>query len=203
MTGISPHAARTYDLDFQRWISKNVNGGHRLNMCMQCGACSGSCPIGGQMDFGPRRIFMMVRAGKKDAVLTSNTIWNCVSCYNSEVRCPRQVPVTHILDSLATLAVREGYGVATGSETARFAKAFFWSARKFGRTDERLITAKYYFSFGLAEAVKRTSANQKIALGMVRKKRMHLGLPHKIKRVGELRKILDKAAEIEARELGG
>ena len=144
MTAVSPHSARQYDLNFQRWIARNVNGGHRLNMCMQCGACSGSCPIGGQMDYGPRMIFMMVRAGRKDAVLKSNTIWNCVSCYNSEVRCPRNVPVTHILDALATLAVREGYAEATDSETARFAKAFFWSAKKLGLTDERLITAKYY-----------------------------------------------------------
>ena len=202
MTAISPNPARKYDLDFQRWVARNVTGGHRLNMCMQCGVCSGSCPIGKQMDYGPRNIFMMVRAGRKDEVLRSNTIWNCVSCYNSEVRCPRNVPVTHILDALATLAVREGYGEANDSETARFAKAFFWSAKKFGLTDERLITARYYFSFGLGEGMKRGRANQKIAIGMIRKKRMHLGLPHRIKRIGELRKVLDKAAEIEARELG-
>ena len=50
--------------------------------------------------------------------------------------------------------------------------------------------------------MKRGQANQMIALGMIRKKRMHLGFPHRIKRIDELRKVLDKAAEIDARKAG-
>lgn len=203
MTAISPQTTRKYDHKFARWVSDNVDGGDRLNMCMQCGVCSGSCPIRDQMDHGPRKIFMMVRAGMKDAVLKSNTLWNCVACYNCVVRCPRDVPVAYLLAGLATVAVREGYAEAVDSDNARFAKAFVWSTERFGLTDERLVTAMFYFSHGIGEFIKKGRANQKIAMGMVKTKRMHLGLPHKIKKVGELRKILAKAREIEARELGG
>ncbi len=198
MTAISPTPSRKYDLNFARWVFENVDGGDRLNKCMQCGTCSGSCPIGDQMDYGPRKLFMMIRAGMKDAVLSSNTIWNCVSCYNCVVRCPRQVPVTYILHDLATLAVKEGYAEAKASDNARFAKAFWWSAAKWGKTDERLVTAKYYFSFGFGEGMKKAMANQKIALAMVKTKRMHLGMPHKVKNVSQLKAILAKAAEIDA-----
>lgn len=200
MTAMSPTPSRKYDLSFARWVYDNVDGGERLAKCMQCGACSGSCPIGDQMDYGPRKLFMMIRAGMKEAVLTSNTIWNCVSCYNCTVRCPRKVPVTHILHELATVAVHEGYATAKQADNARFSKAFWWSAAKWGRTDERLVTAKYYFSTGIGDGIKKGMANQKIAMAMVKTKRMHLGMPHKIKNTGELKAILAKAAEIEARE---
>ncbi len=43
-------AERTYDLNFARWVYRNVNGGDKLSLCMQCGVCSGSCPIGMHMD---------------------------------------------------------------------------------------------------------------------------------------------------------
>ncbi|MBT3358369.1 MAG: heterodisulfide reductase [Rhodospirillales bacterium] len=203
MTAHLPESKRKYDLTFARWVSRNVHGGDKLNMCMQCGVCSGSCPLGEQMDYGPRRLFMMVRAGMKDEVLKSDTIWNCVSCYRSEVRCPRGVPVTHILDALSVVAVRAGYAEAKTAETTRFAKAFWWSAKKFGLTDERLVTAIYYFSGGLVDGIRKGWANQKIALRMIGKKRMHVGMPKKIKRRAELQKILAKAVEIEARNGAG
>jgi quinone-modifying oxidoreductase subunit QmoC len=190
-------AGRKYDLGFARWVRDNVDGGDKLSLCMQCGVCSGSCPIGVQMDHGPRKLIMMIRAGMKEAVLSSNTLWNCTSCYRCVVRCPRAVPVTYILQDLATKAVELGY--AAQEDNTRFAKSFWWSAKSFGRTDERLVTAKYYFSFGLGEGIKRGLDNLKIALGMLKTGRMHIGLPHRIKDRKGLQAILDKAAEIEAR----
>ncbi len=198
MTTPAPAAARTYDLSFARWVRDTVNGGDKLNLCMQCGVCSGSCPIGVQMDFGPRKLFMMIRAGMKEEVLSSNTMWNCTSCYRCVVRCPRGVPVTHILQDLAAKAAELGYAKGP-HENKNFAKSFWWSAKSFGRTDERLVTALYYFSLGLGEGYRRGMANLRIALGMVRTGRMHVGLPHRIKDRKGLQAILAKAREIEAR----
>jgi quinone-modifying oxidoreductase subunit QmoC len=194
-------AERRYDLNFARWVRDNVNGGDKMSMCMQCGMCSGSCPIGTEMDHGPRKLFMMIRAGMKDDVFNSSTIWNCTSCYNCTVRCPRGVPVTYIVQDLAAKAVEFGY--VTKVQNARFAKAFWWSSRTFGRTDERLMTAKYYWSGGLGDFIKRSLGNLKIAIGMVRTGRMHIGMPHKIKDRKGLQAILAKAAEIDARESKG
>ena len=194
-------AARKYDLGFARWVRDNVNGGAKMSMCMQCGMCSGSCPIGTEMDQGPRKLFMMIRAGMKDEVFNSSTIWNCTSCYNCVVRCPRGVPVTYIIQDLAAKAVELGY--VKDVENARFAKAFWWSATKFGRTDERLVTTKYYFSGGLVDFIKKGLGNLKIAMGMVKTKRMHIGMPYKVKDTKGLQAILAKAAEIDARESKG
>ncbi len=191
-------ATKKYDLGFARWVYRNINGGDKLSLCMQCGVCSGSCPIGTQMDHGPRKLFMMIRAGMKEEVLSSNTMWNCTSCYRCVVRCPRGVPVTYILQDLGAKAAEMGY--ADAHDNTRFSRSFWWSAKTFGRTDERLVTARYYFSFGLIEGIKKGLENLKIAFGMVRTGRMHIGVPHKIKDRKGLQAILEKAAEIEARE---
>lgn len=192
---------RKYDLGFAKWVYDNVDGGDKMALCMQCGACSGSCPIGTQMDYGPRKLFMMVRAGMKEEVLSANTMWNCTSCYRCVVRCPRDVPVTYILQSLATKAVELGY--ANKQDTARFSKAFWWSTKTFGRTDEGLVTARYYFSEGIVAGIKKGLANLKIAFSLFKAGRLHVGLPKQIKDKKGLQAILKKAAEIEARENAG
>ncbi|MBC8238836.1 MAG: 4Fe-4S dicluster domain-containing protein [Alphaproteobacteria bacterium] len=203
MNAIAPDARQKYDLSFARFVRDNVDGGDKMNMCMQCGVCSGSCPIGNEMEHGPRKLFMMVRAGMKDAVLNSNSWQSCVSCYNCVVRCPREVPVKYILHGLGRLAVAEGYVKEKELVNTRFANAFWWSVVKYGKTDERLVTAKYYFSGGIGEGIKKGMANMKIAMGMIKTKRMHLGLSHKTKKQSELKAILAKAAEIQERKAGG
>ncbi len=193
-------AARKYDLGFARWVHDNIDGGDKLGLCMQCGVCSGSCPIGAQMDYGPRKLFMMIRAGMKDAVLSANTMWNCTLCYRCVVRCPRAIPVTDILQDLATKAVELGY--AHKEDTTRFAKAFWWSTHQFGRTDERLVTTRYYFSFGLVAGMRKALANLKIAWGLIRTGRMHIGVPKKIRDTKGLQAILAKAQESAERDGG-
>ncbi|MBL4615042.1 MAG: 4Fe-4S dicluster domain-containing protein [Magnetovibrio sp.] len=203
MNAVSPTPTKKYDLSFARWVRDNIDGGDRMNMCMQCGVCSGSCPLSDQMDLGPRKIFMMVRAGMKEAVLKSNSFFQCVSCYNCVVRCPREVPVKYILHGLGRLAIQEGYQDKKDVANARFADAFWWSVTTFGKTDERLVPTLYFFSAGFVEGIKKSLANLKIALGMLKTKRMHIGMPHKTKNRGELKAILEKAVEIQARHEGG
>jgi heterodisulfide reductase subunit C2 len=199
MSAPSAKVRPAYDLQFARWVYRNIQGGDRLPLCMQCGACSGSCPIGVQMDYGPRKLFMMIRAGMKEEVLRSNTLWNCTSCYRCMVRCPRGIPVTDILQDLAAKSAQLGFA-PKGTENVGFARAFWWSAKLYGRTDERLVTARYYFSFGLKEGFRRAIANLTIAAGMVRTGRMHMGLPRRIKDRRGLHAILAKARELESIE---
>lgn len=200
MTAPLPNPTKKYDLEFARWVYENVNGGDKLALCMQCGVCSGSCPIGTNMDYGPRKLFMMIRAGMQEEVMNSNTPSNCTSCYRCVVRCPRSVPVTYILQDLVAKQAEFGFKPKDSHENVNFAKSFWWSAKAFGRTDERLVTAKYYWTFGPGEFWKKSMDNLKIALGFIKKGRMHIGLPHRIKDRKGLKAILAKAHEIEQRQ---
>ena len=149
-------------------------------MCMQCGVCSGSCPIGVQMDHGPQKLFMMIRAGMKEEVLSANTHVDVHVLLQLHGALPARLPITHIMQDLAAKSAEFGYAEGP-HENKNFAQSFWWSTEEFGRTDERLVTMRYFFSLGLGEGFKRAMANLKIALGMVKTGRMHIGAAARIK----------------------
>jgi len=65
--------------------------------CMQCGMCSGSCPLGYAMEYPPRKIILQARAGNLDKVLASPSTWMCIGCYTCSLRCPRGIELTEVL----------------------------------------------------------------------------------------------------------
>ncbi|NQU11796.1 (Fe-S)-binding protein [bacterium] len=71
--------------------------GHDLLTCMQCGVCAGTCPYGEAMQYPPRRIIAMLRAGRIEEVLASDSLMNCVACYACMTKCPRGIRLTEAL----------------------------------------------------------------------------------------------------------
>jgi len=71
--------------------------GTEILTCLQCGACSGACPYGDVMDYPPRRIVAMMRAGMLEKVFTSESLLACVACYACQAKCPRGIRLTEVL----------------------------------------------------------------------------------------------------------
>ncbi|MEO5376338.1 MAG: 4Fe-4S dicluster domain-containing protein [Magnetococcus sp. DMHC-6] len=189
-----------YDLSFARDVYKHSEMGHWIKMCMQCGVCAGSCPLGPHWEHSPRQLFQLVRAGKKEEVLKSSSMWMCTSCYNCIVRCPRHLPITHIVHGLARYASEQGM-VDPKQPTHRFAKEIFWkNITATGRVAEMLLTMRLYFADGLAQGIKNGLEMQAQALGMLKTGRlMPLPFRSKIKGYAGFRAMLDKAQELEAK----
>jgi len=82
-------------------------GGEGLFSCLQCGTCSGACPLSIYMDLGPRRIIALAREGFRNDVLQSKTIWLCASCYSCTVHCPRQIHIADVMYSLKREAIEQ------------------------------------------------------------------------------------------------
>jgi heterodisulfide reductase subunit C len=78
-----------------------------VNLCYQCKKCTAGCPVVEEMDYTPTQIIHAVRLGMKDLVLNSKTIWLCASCETCSTRCPQEVDVSRVMDSLRILARRE------------------------------------------------------------------------------------------------
>jgi quinone-modifying oxidoreductase subunit QmoC len=91
------------------WSSRvrSLPGCERIPSCIQCGTCSGTCPLSIYMDYTPRRIIALIREGFKYDALSSKTIWLCASCYSCTVECPQQVRITDVMYSLKREAIRE------------------------------------------------------------------------------------------------
>lgn len=83
-----------------------IPGGGAIKRCIQCGTCAGTCPVGWAMEHSPRQIVAMIRAGMRDEVLSSSTIWTCASCYACTVRCPQEIKITDVMYILKRLAMR-------------------------------------------------------------------------------------------------
>jgi heterodisulfide reductase subunit C len=116
--------------------------GDRLDSCIQCGTCSGSCPLAGGMEHGPRGLFAMIRAGDIVPALRSDTLWLCVSCQACTVRCPQEIPVTELIHSLKQLAVNHGM-VPRDRKMLDLYKAFAAQVRARGRVSESRVAARY------------------------------------------------------------
>ena len=173
-------------------------------MCMQCGVCAGSCPLGPAWQHSPQKIFMMIRAGKRDEVLKSESMWMCTSCYNCIVRCPREIPITHIMHGLANYAHRLGIAPKM-NPTRRFAVIFWKNIAKSGRVNELELSLRLYFMDGFMNGIKKGLAMAGVGLGMLKTKRLNpFGLvAHKgIKGKADLHKMLKKAYEIENKRKG-
>ena len=83
--------------------------GERTLGCLQCGLCSASCPMGGAMEYPPRKIILQARAGEIEPVINSPSLWICVGCYTCELRCRRQIDLTDGLwPALRDRALQEG-----------------------------------------------------------------------------------------------
>jgi Fe-S oxidoreductase len=72
-------------------------GGRELLSCIQCGTCAATCPYGDVMDWPPRRIIGMLRAGLIEEVLASESLLSCVTCYACMAKCPRGLRLTDLL----------------------------------------------------------------------------------------------------------
>jgi len=83
----------------------NIPEGKKIKKCIQCGTCTGSCPVSFMMDVTPREVIALFRAGDIETILSSRTIWICASCYACTVRCPMGIKVTDILYALKRLAM--------------------------------------------------------------------------------------------------
>jgi heterodisulfide reductase subunit C len=169
-------------------------GDSRLEMCIQCGTCGGSCPSGANMEHTPRALFALINAGMEEQVLRSNAPWYCVSCYYCTVRCPQEIHITDLMYTIKRMSIQKGqYRKSTASDAPGFSKDFIFFVENFGRSFEIGIAAAYnlrYHPLGLPKMIP-------MGLGMVRRSRMAF-TPKRIKGMAGLKAILAKAKELEA-----
>ncbi|HEB95541.1 MAG TPA: 4Fe-4S dicluster domain-containing protein [Sedimenticola thiotaurini] len=199
MSDLNTAMIEKYRSSFLQEVEANVEEGEWVKMCMQCGVCAGSCPLGNAWEYPPQEIFMMIRAGKRDDVLSSDSMWMCTSCYNCIARCPRGLPITHIMHGLAHYAKRLGL-VPQNQPTQKFAQLFWDNLTRKGRVNELKLGISLYFMNGFSEGIKTSLKMKDIGLGMLKTKRMAVGEffgGHSVKDVSGFHKMIKKAQELE------
>ena len=195
-------AVAPYHNNFLREVEERVEDGEWVKMCMQCGVCAGSCPLGNAWQHTPQKLFMMIRAGKREEVLASDSMWMCTSCYNCIVRCPRKLPITHIMHGLAHYAHRLNMA-PKGQPTREIASLFWKNLAKTGRVNELKFSLAMYFKDGFMQGIRNALAMKGIGIGLIKAKRlnpMEIFGGHKCKDKDGFRKMIAMAREIEDRK---
>jgi len=121
----------------------NIPGGESIKKCIQCGTCTGSCPVSYTMDVTPREVIALFRARDIESILSSRTIWICASCYACTVRCPQGVQVTDILYALKRLAIEQEI-FPKRFPVYSLSKSFVYFTNRYGRSYEPGLILAYF-----------------------------------------------------------
>ena len=120
-------------------------GGEKILACMQCGTCTGSCPVSHNMQYTPRKLIALIRANQREKVLSSLDIWKCVSCYTCTARCPRGIKFTDIMYILKNLAWNKEEKGTEVKEISAFYDSFQKLIESRGRMNESQLVFRYSF----------------------------------------------------------
>ena len=163
----------------------HVPGCGQLKDCIQCGTCSGVCPLSIYMDYTPRQIMALARADFKNEVLRSHTIWLCASCYACTVECPREIRITDIMYELKQRAIHEGI-YPKRFPIPVLAREFSEMVKKNGRITEMLLVMKLFLKTNPLAAM----GNWRMGIDLMKTGRFSL-TTEKIKKRGDIARMLD------------
>ena len=157
-----------------------------LERCYQCMACSSGCPVAFAMDYPPNQIIRMTQMGLKDRVLNSSTIWLCASCETCATRCPNDIVIVKVMDSLREISLREGY--VKGRNIPEFHSIFLEIIKITGRIHEVSLILRYMLKSGDIFKLRKLFKDMGLGAKMFLKGKLAIR-PSTIKRWGEVDRI--------------
>ena len=168
-------------------------GGEGINLCIQCGTCSASCPNANRMEHAPRELIALARAGMYDEILSSNSMWFCLSCYLCTVRCPRGIKITDMMHALECIAVRQQLSNSRTRTPAMY-RSFSDFVYSIGSVPEVGFMTLFYLLSNPLRAIKMMP----IALSLLKHGRLSIRARRlKPEAEHQRRAILEKAEELE------
>ena len=163
-----------------------AEAGTSINLCYQCGKCTGGCPAAFAMDYPPRQVIRLLQLGFVEEALNAESIWICASCETCSSRCPRGVDIASLMDTMRREALKRG---KKDKRVAAFNKAFLFNVKNFGRTYEAGLLLQYNLTTG------QLFKDMGLGLPMMQRGKVSV-LPEKIKARDEMKKIFERAEKL-------
>jgi heterodisulfide reductase subunit C len=163
-------------------------GGIDVNWCFQCGKCASGCPVSYAMDYTPTQLMHAIQLGLSDLVLNSKTMWLCASCQTCSTRCPQDVDIAEVMDTLKILAQREKKKSPIPN-VLKFNKRFIGNLKWFGRL----------YELGMVAMLKLSTWNltQDVGMGMKMLRKGKFNIFPRFKGARAVRKILRRVKKQE------
>jgi len=161
--------------------------GQPINLCYQCRKCSAGCPMVDEFDFPPHMVMRMVQLGQRDELLKSGAIWMCISCETCGSRCPNEIRIAPIMDSLRAQCLNEGITPAD-PVTVALHSSFINSIKTFGRLHEATMLMAYKWKS------KKFTSDLDVGLKLFLKGKIPL-MPKKTKNMAKIKEIFKEAGK--------
>jgi len=82
---------------------------HELYACIQCGKCTGGCPMAMKTKLNPRSlIYRIMLSGNGYDIEGREELWDCTTCNTCSSRCPKQVSPMETIIALRGAFVEKG-----------------------------------------------------------------------------------------------
>ncbi|MBF0314458.1 MAG: 4Fe-4S dicluster domain-containing protein [Oligoflexia bacterium] len=167
--------------------------------CYQCGKCSAGCPLASQMELSTSQMMRQLQLGNYDAIYRSNSLWVCVACETCQSRCPQEIKIVEIWDTLrnrlfADKKLQRKYATKGAVRHILLAhKIFLSNIYTFGRIFEPMLAAIYNLRSGdlFKDASKGPSLLVKGKLPL---------LPHRINGIKEFQRIFKNVEKYRAQK---
>ena len=175
------------DMAFCREVERR--SGTPVSACFQCHKCSTGCPVGEEMDVLSSQVMRLIHLGAVQEVLESRGIWMCASCEACTTRCPMDIDIAGVMDTLRMLAVEQKVAVPDGRGEA-WNRSFLNSVRRHGRVFE--VGALMAYKLRSRDLFSDVDKGPK----MLAKKKLSLR-PNKSGSASEVKEIFKRAEEEE------
>ena len=89
-------------------IGESINL-HKTYYCLDCGVCTGSCPVSRVLPtFSPRLFVEKALLGLGDELLRDTDLWSCLTCGQCFERCPTNINFPEFMRNLREEAAKRG-----------------------------------------------------------------------------------------------
>ena len=172
------------DRDFIKEVQER--SGENIKTCYQCLKCSVGCPIFPYMEFKPNSVIRLIQYGEREKVLRSSSIWLCVSCMTCGVRCPNEIDMSAVMDTLREMSIEDNYAYEADRRVVILHEEFVRSVKMWGRLHEVTFFIPY-----MVRSLDLFS-NMGTALGLMPRGKFPL-MPKQIEGIEEIRQLFDRA----------
>ena len=160
--------------------------GQNVKLCYQCLKCFVGCPVADFMDYKPNSVIRMIQYGEREKVLSSHAIWLCVSCMTCGVRCPNEIDMSEVFDTLREMSIESGLAYESERNVVILHEEFVRNVKMWGRLHESTFFMPYIFrSMDLfSNAISGIQLMLRGKLPMI---------PGQIRGIDEIRQLYDEA----------
>jgi len=157
-----------------------------IHQCYQCSKCSAGCPVASEMDLLPHQLVRLAVMGNVERIVSSKSIWLCLTCHTCGARCPNGIDVPALLDPIRHQVLQQKIDTKE-SQVPTFHKTFMQTVRIFGRVHELFLIGMYKMK------TKTYFNDMELGWQMFKKGKIHL-LPHRSSHISEVKEIFKQSA---------